>query len=107
MSGGKIHGNVVNDGKGGGVIVRAGTFTMSGGEISNNTALNGKGGGVYVSNGMFTKEAGGVIYGSDNPLKNTAGDGHAVYTNDGKKRNKTAGIGVTLNSLTGTSGNWE
>jgi predicted outer membrane repeat protein len=104
-TGSKITGN--NSGvSGGGVYVGdGGTFTMSGGTISENTAT-GNGGGVYV-NGTFTKESGGVIYGSDadSDLKNTAGNGPAVYTYSGKKRNTTADAGVTLNS--GTDANWE
>jgi hypothetical protein len=67
---------------------------------------------VYVDGGTFTKQGGGTIYGSDqsSALKNTAnGDtyGHAVYVSGSpaKKRNTTAGLGVTLNS--GTAGGWE
>jgi hypothetical protein len=70
---------------------------------------------VYVSgSGTFTKQSGGVIYGSNesnSALKNTAtsGDnyGHAVYVSSSptKKRNTTAGTGVTLNSS--TAGGWE
>jgi uncharacterized repeat protein (TIGR02543 family) len=107
MSGGTINGNSVVHG--GGVFVdSSGTFTMSSGAISGNTAT-GIGGGVFVY-GTFTKQSGGIIYGSnaDASLKNTAtsGNGHAVYVSSGsKKRNSTAGVGVTLNS--GTSGGWE
>ena len=102
---------------------------MSGGEISGNTASststtsNAYGGGVYVGrrsdgnggyvSGTFTKESGGTIYGSDasDSLKNTAsGDayGHAAYVESGsKKRNSTAGPGVTLNSSLGEAeGGW-
>jgi NAD(P)H-dependent FMN reductase len=68
---------------------------------------------VYVNGGTFTKQSGGTIYGSnaDSTLKNTAiivgiePYGHAVYVSSSKKRNTTAGAGVTLNS--GTSGGWE
>jgi hypothetical protein len=68
---------------------------------------------VYVYYGTFTKQSGGTIYGSDggDALKNTAGDGkgHAVYDASGsKRRNSTAGVGVTLNtSLNGVAGGWE
>ena len=107
MSGGEISGNTADNG--GGVYVSgAGTFRMSGGEISGNTA--GNGGGVYVSGG-FTKQSGGIIYGSDaeSGLRNTAAGstesrGQAVYAN-GKKRDSTAGVGVTLDSS--SAGGWE
>jgi hypothetical protein len=70
---------------------------------------------VYVYGGRtFTKQSGGIIYGSNagRALKNTAesGDGHAVYVNTSpvKKRNSTAGAGVTLNSAKdGAAGGWE
>ena len=112
MSGGEISGNTAFY-YGGGVYMSSGTFTMNGGEISGNTAPDG-GGGVYVSSGTFTKQSGGTIYGSDasNTLKNTASSssyGHAVYVDSGsKKRNTTAGEGITLNSsLSGSAGGWE
>jgi hypothetical protein len=90
---------------------------MSSGTISGNSAYY-YGGGVYVNAyyGTFTKESGGTIYGSgaNSTLKNTAvyGDsyGHAVYVlgSPSKKRNSTAGTGVTLNSGTsGTGSGWE
>jgi hypothetical protein len=85
---------------------------MSGGTISGNTAYSG--GGVYVSSGTFTKSNAGTIYGSDadNTLENYAawGDssGHAVYVSTTKKRNTTAGPGVTLDSSqSGSAGGWE
>ncbi|MHB9291052.1 hypothetical protein Holit_00124 [Hollandina sp. SP2] len=120
MSGGEISGNTTSSSDsyysysyGGGVYVfRYGTFTMSGGEISGNTAsaASSAGGGVYVyENGTFTKQSDGVIYGSDasDTLKNTAGsNGHAV--GGYKKRNTTAGSGVTLDSsVSGSAGGWE
>jgi hypothetical protein len=116
-SGSKIRGNTntAASSKSGGVVVNSnGTFTMNGGEISGNTASNG--GGVYVdSSGTFTKQPGGTIYGSDagDTLKNTSsggdGYGHAVYVLSGnKKRNTTAGVGVTLDSSKdGAAGGWE
>jgi predicted outer membrane repeat protein len=87
---------------------------MSGGTISGNTASD-SGGGVYADYGdTFTKQSGGIIYGSDagDALKNTAdgGDGHAVYvySSPKKKRNTTAGEGVTLDSTkSGSDGGWE
>ena len=64
------------------------------------------------SNGTFTKESGGTIYGSnaEDALKNTAGGnayGHGVYVDGGKRRNTTAGSGITLDSsLNGAAGGW-
>jgi uncharacterized repeat protein (TIGR02543 family) len=113
MSGGAISGNTASSYYGGGVYVNDyGTFTMSDGEIRGNTASE-YGGGVYASSGTFTKQSGGTIYGSnaDTDLKNTASNGdsygHAVYVSSSKKRNTTAGIGVTLDSGTsGAAGGW-
>jgi hypothetical protein len=112
QSGGEISGNSTS-GDGGGVLVW-GTFTMSSGTISGNSASNG--GGVWVIDGTFTKQAGGIIYGSDasGTLRNTAinGDsyGHAVYVPSSpvKKRDNTAGVGVTLDSrVSDSAGGWE
>jgi hypothetical protein len=113
MSGGTISNNSAI-GDGGGVHIN-GSFTMNGGTISNNTS--GSGGGVYVNlTGSFIKN-GGVIYGDtkedavtmeDTNLQNTAsGNGHAVYvvsTLGNKKRDITAGPGVTLDSGIGSAG---
>jgi fibronectin type 3 domain-containing protein len=122
MSGGKISGNTVSSpysSPNGGGVESGGTFTMSGGEISGNTvsssayAASVYGGGVYISGGTFTKQAGGVIYGSDTSSgwQNTAtnGVGHAVYVAGGnKRRDTTAGAGVTLSSAaSGSAGGWE
>jgi hypothetical protein len=67
---------------------------------------------VYVGGGTFTKQAGGIIYGSDaeSGLRNTATtNGHAVYVySSARKRDSTAGVGVTLDSrLHTTAGGWE
>jgi TolB-like protein len=113
QSGGEISGN--SAGSGGGGMSVDGTFTQSGGTISGNSAEDGYGGGVFVaSSGRFTKQAGGSIYGSDasGTLKNTATNGHAVYVeidkSSGKKRNSTAGSGVTLDGkVSGFTGGWE
>jgi hypothetical protein len=124
MTGGEISGNTAGgSGRGGGVFVYKGdgpfsdTFTMTGGTISGNTAAN-YGGGVFVyANGTFAKTGNSIIYG-DTDTTHNAGDaentaasgiGHAVYVNSGpKKRNTTAGTGVSLNSATaGTPGGWE
>ncbi|MDR1072820.1 MAG: hypothetical protein LBL45_04000 [Treponema sp.] len=112
MSDGTISGNSALSG--GGVDV-SGTFTMSGGTISGNSAASGGGGVAVGKNGTFTKQSGGVIYGSNasGTLKNTTTEGnsygHAVYVdNSSKKRNSTAGIGVTLDSSRiGSAGGWE
>jgi uncharacterized repeat protein (TIGR02543 family) len=119
MRGGTISGNTARMGGG---VYTSGTFTMSGGTISGNTATGyfsnpEGGGGVYIgSGGTFTKQSGGTIYGSntDIALKNTAvyGDsyGHAVYVDisPAKKRNTTAGVGVTLDRTKGgAAGGWE
>jgi uncharacterized repeat protein (TIGR02543 family) len=112
MNNGTISDNTSSS-SGGGVSIGGGTFTMSGGTISGHTS-SAHGGGVYVGGGTFTKQSGGIIYGSNesnNALRNTAtsGDnfGHAVYvfSSPAKKRNTTAGSGVTLNS--NTAGSWE
>jgi hypothetical protein len=113
MNGGTISGNTSYS-YGGGVFVYNGTFTMSGGTMSGNTSSNA-GGGVFVDGGgTFTKQSGGTIYGSDASglLANTAYSdsyGHAVYVYNGsKKRDTTAGEGVTLDSsVSGSSGGWE
>ena len=92
---------------------------MSGGEISGNTA-SANGGGVHVESGSvygsgtFTKQSDGIIYGSDaeSGLRNTADTGQAAYVNvessSAKKRDSTAGVGVTLDSaVSGSAGGWE
>jgi hypothetical protein len=111
MNGGMIINNSA-DSLGGGVY-SGGTFNMNGGTISSNTAGNA-GGGVYLSSGTFTKQSGGVIYGSNesnSTLRNVAsgdGYGHAVYVSSARKRNTTAGMGVTLDSTkSGAEGGWE
>jgi uncharacterized repeat protein (TIGR02543 family) len=111
MDGGEISGNTSSSDGGGVYVSNSGGFTMSGGEISGNTASSG--GGVYVYTGTFIKPSDGVIYGSNvgDPWKNTAGSGdvygHAAYSS-GKKRNTTAGPGVTLDSSkSGAAGGWE
>jgi hypothetical protein len=112
MSGGTISGNTAS--YGGGVLVDSnGTFTMGGGTISGNTAYNGGGVRIEVI-GKFTKQSGGIIYGSNGgSLKNTASSdsyGHAVYVPvvPSKMRNRTAGVGVTMDSAkSGSEGGWE
>jgi hypothetical protein len=120
MSGGTISSNITSGGNGGGVVVGGGSFTMSGGTISGNKAESGAGGGVYVANiATFKKEVNatpnnsGIICGNgetDSNLNNTASasNGHAVFMEDGKKRNNTAGATVNLNSADSAGSNgWD
>jgi parallel beta-helix repeat protein len=115
MSDGEIIGNTATSNGGGVYVLKDGTFTMSGGEISGNSvsSATSNGGGVYIdSGGTFTKQSGGIIYGSNasSALKNTATNGHAVYviSPSSKRRNTTAGTGVTLDSTkNGSAGGWE
>jgi hypothetical protein len=113
----KITGNSnTNDtSNGGGVgVYKGGILTMEGGTISGNSD-SCRGGGVWVKYGTFTKQAGGTIYGSNasGSLKNTTRSGnsygYAVYVWSGKKkRNATAGSGITLDSkISGRKGGWE
>jgi hypothetical protein len=118
MNGGEISGNTTI-GYGGGVFVEAnGIFTMNNGKISGNTASIG--GGIYVYEGTFTKSGGTITgYASDpvngNVAKNSSGvvqnnQGHAVYVNSNpvKRRETTAGPGVSMDSsVSGTAGGWE
>jgi uncharacterized repeat protein (TIGR02543 family) len=120
MNDGEISGNTASRYGGGVYVDSGGVFTMSDGEISGNTAhcYNSSpsyGGGV-ASFGTFTKQSGGTIYGDTDTThtagstENTArnGAGHAVYVDSGKKRNTTAGVGVTLDSAKdGAAGGWE
>jgi uncharacterized repeat protein (TIGR02543 family) len=112
MNGGTISDNTSSyySSYGGGVSVDSGTFTMSGGTISGNSTSN-EGGGVSVGyESTFTKLSGGTIYGANagGTLANTAADGYAVYVSSDKKRNTTAGPGVTLDSsVSGSAGGWE
>jgi len=109
MNGGTISGNITNY-SGGGVYVYN-KFTMNAGTISSNTAV--KGGGVCASN-TFIK-TGGTIYGSNASASNMASSdeyGHAIaigsWYSINKKRNTTAGPGVTMDSsISGPSGGWE
>jgi len=113
MSGGTISGN--NASKGGGVY-HYGTFTMRGGIITGNTAVN-YGGGVYRGRygGTFTKTGGTITgYNSDptngNVVKDEGGNvfarkGHAVYVDDDRRKETTAGPGANLSS--DGSGAWD
>jgi hypothetical protein len=81
---------------GGALIMKAGS------KINGDANSSSSGGGVYVVGGTFTKQSGGIIYGSDanDASQNTAMDGgHAVYVYSvSKRRDTTAGEGVTLDS---------
>jgi hypothetical protein len=101
MTGGKISGNTITDGGGGGVsVMMAAEFSMTGGEISKNTAIgtfyedtdHGWGGGVFVAgDSKFTKTDGGIIYGSSagEKIENTAKQGAALYAGSTIKENST------------------
>ena len=80
---------------GGGVSVKDGsTFTMSGGTISNNTTYGGRGPGVYVQNGVFTMED-GEISGNRATASAVYGGGVAVYPNtDGESASFTMNGGT-------------
>ena len=134
MNGGTINNN--SSYGGGGVFLHSGTFTMNNGKIERNSAEN-DGGGVLVNNGNFLMRNGiisgntsgingggvsvignftkfrGIIYGSDasedlaNRVDNT-GNGDAVYSDNGKKRNTTAGENRSIStSQQGSAGGWE
>ena len=85
---------------------------MTGGVISGNLAASG--GGVYVSSGTFTK-TGGTIYGYANESNanrnrvmqgvNSNDKGHAVWVNQNRRKETTAGPGVNLSS--GSSVGWD
>ena len=114
MIGGVITGNTAS--RGGGVHLDGsypgGTFNMRGGTISGNTAST-YGGGVYVGLSSFTK-SGGTITGYSDEAGNgnvamagvAQGDrGHAVYVNNNRRKETTAGPGVNLDS--GTAAGWD
>jgi len=105
MNGGTISGN--NASNGGGVY--GGNFIMRGGIITGNTAVN-YGGGVY-SVQAFTKTGGTITgYKSDqtngNVVKDESGAilarrGHAIYRNENRRKETTAGPGVNFSNDTG------
>jgi hypothetical protein len=78
MEDGEISHNTSNSGDGGGVYINGtGEFIMKGGAIKNNFATGGDGGGVYAYGGNFTME-GGEIFGNTS----IGGKGGGVYIND-------------------------
>jgi len=112
MTGGTISGNTASKGGGAyisGSIVGSGNFTMRSGTIIGNT-VNENGGGVCVGGGYgvrFTK-TGGIItgYKDDQSNGNAVRDiegilarrGHAVYIDDNKRKEATAGPDVNLDN---------
>jgi len=115
MTGGNISGN--RAAKGGGVYRGSrGKFTMRGGTVAGNTA-NENGGGICVEGGygaVFTK-TGGIITGYKDDQSNgnvvrdfdgvLARKGHAVYIDDVRRKEATAGTGVNLSS--DSNGIWD
>ena len=113
MSGGTISGNTAS--RGGGVNVGR-TFIMRGGIITGNTARE-NGGGIYVGSSSFTKTGGTITgYNSDRTNGNTVRDeegtiarkGHAVFVNDNRRKETTAGPGDNLSYSNGrATGGWD
>jgi len=110
MIGGTISGNTASR-RGGGVWANS-TFNMRGGTITGNTARE-SGGGVYAGS-TFNKSGGTITgYNSDqnngNVVKDDSGalarKGHAVYVNDNRRKETTAGSGVNLSNR--DSGRWD
>ena len=96
MSGGSIYANEATVSGGGGVYVASGgTFTMSGGSITKNTASQGSiGGGVYVaSGGTFTMSGGSITENSA-----TSSDGGGVYVADGGIFTMSVSASITGNT---------
>lgn len=110
MSGGIISGNTARE-YGGGVSVGR-TFAMRGGTITGNTAIK-YGGGVYA-NSSFTKTGGTITgYNTDRTDGNVVKDGegtiarrgHAVYVNENRRKETTAGPDVRLDNS--STGGWD
>jgi hypothetical protein len=105
MKKGSITGNTRIDGRGGGVMVYKGSFTMSGGTISNNTATDdgGDGGGVALQDSTFTM-SGGTI--SGNTATNgvlAGGYGGGVFVDSASSFYKSGG-GIISNNTASVSG---
>jgi hypothetical protein len=117
LNNGSISKNTASNGGG---VYRAnrGNFAMRDGTITANTAKE-YGGGVYAhgSSGSFTKAGGSITgYNSDqsegNVVKDDAGvlarRGHAVYVDENRRKEITAGPDDRLNSKqTGAAGGWD
>jgi len=94
--------NIATSGRGSGVYVTSGNFTMHGGQISSNTCYEG--GGVHIYNGNFTMN-GGIINGN---IANSSGGGVYVNSNgsftmkggeiSGNKAVSWHGGGIDVNS---------
>jgi hypothetical protein len=119
MNGGNILGNTSTN-CGGGVHIsgsaNTATFIMHSGNISNNIS-NMCGGGVVVGHKKGFTKTGGTItgYNSDQNNGNVVNDGsgaiarkgHAVYYNENKRKETTAGPGVKLCTDNSCSGGWD
>ncbi|MDR2490087.1 MAG: hypothetical protein LBD20_01645 [Spirochaetaceae bacterium] len=117
MNNGKILNNRASFDGGG--VYSFSRVSINGGIIGGNQAHSG--GGVFVSgsNVTFTKTGNSIIYGDTDHLhtegstENTASENgnavmYAVDSNGGKKRDSTAGVGVSMSSdLLGARGGWE
>jgi len=100
MDNGTISGNTAKNG--GGVC---GNFTMRGGTITGNTAREA-GGGVFAQQNSFKKTGGTITgYNSDqangNVVRDESGDvlarkGHAVFVRADRRKETTAGPGVSM-----------
>jgi hypothetical protein len=113
MRGGTISNNtaIIN----GGGVSNEGTFTMGGGNITGNTA--GQNGGGVNAGWSFTKTSGTITgHATDQNNGNVVRDdggvlarrGHAVWVNENRRRERTAGTDIRMNSNTdGTAGGWE
>jgi len=113
MNGGTISGNIASFG--GGVYVNNGSFTIRGGMIFSNIARE-MGGGVFSFIGGTFIKIGGVItgYNSDqvngNVVRDDAGNiigrrGHAVFVNENRRKETTAGEEQNLSSR--DTGRWD
>jgi hypothetical protein len=113
MRGGTISNNTAT--RNGGGVNNGGTFTMGNGNITGNTA--GQNGGGINAGWGFTK-TGGTITGhttdqnNGNVVRDDGGvlarRGHAVWVNENRRRERTAGTDIRMNSNTdGTAGGWE
>jgi uncharacterized protein YjdB len=105
MNGGEISDNAASNGGGGGVYVNSGIFTMNGGKISGNTTSYGAGGGVFVANGTFTMN-GGEIIGNEIIGVGSGGGVHlstgGTFTMNSGKISRNVGGGIFINGETFT-----
>jgi len=115
MNGGAIQNNTAIVAAGGILIDQwGGTFNMKGGIITGNSARE-YGGGIHCGNGVFTKTGGTITgYKSDpingNVVKDENGNllarrGHALFANEYKRKETTAGPDANFSS--DGSGAWD